>query len=444
MDTFASINIAIEFVAVLLALSTLIGTFALSKKKTKEKLPLASIILLLGLSALANALYFLFMGREGEDVKTLNFILKFVRIGVGFWLVAGINDFILSLFGEPKSWYKIYKIGVYSLMGFMTILLVINVFTHFIYYVDDKNVYQRSDAFFLIHLVEGLVWTADAVLFFLNRKTLSKQVKRTFYISLFFLVVTTALQFVFSQIAFYDIMIVMNIVFLMFGEQVQMREQLAERDKQLLRQQEEMMTLRQNTLIKQIQPHFIYNSLFSIRNIDGNPEETRRAITEFANYIRGNLAALDGKEMIPFETEIEYVKDYVSLQQRRFPGKIDVKYDVTDADFSVPPLTVQILVENAIKHGISVRYESGKISVSSRREGDFHVITVEDDGVGFDTEKLKNTDRVGLRAVTTRLEYFVRGTISVQSEPGKGTLVTIRIPVSSQKNAKPAEKESKQ
>ena len=91
---------------------------------------------------------------------------------------------------------------------------------------------------------------------------------------------------------------------------------------------------------------------------------------------------------------------------------------------------MQILVENAIKHGILVRYEPGVITVKSHREKKYHVITVTDNGVGFDTKKLENTDRVGIRAVKNRLEYFLGGTISFESEIGKGTVVTIRIPCS--------------
>lgn len=189
-----------------------------------------------------------------------------------------------------------------------------------------------------------------------------------------------------------------------------------------------MEDYRNRVILSQIQPHFIYNTLFSIQAIEGNPEETRQAINEFSNYIRGNLAALDGKELIPFTEEIAYVKDYVCLQKRRFTDKFDVVYEISDEDFFVPPLTVQILVENAIKHGILVRKEFGTIVVRSYRNGKNHMIVVEDDGVGFDTEILKESKRVGLKAVKNRLEYQLDGTLDIESEPGKGTKVTIKIP----------------
>ena len=226
MDAFTAINVAIEFIAAILVFATIVGTIALSKKGNKEMIRFVVLMVLLGLSALVNGLYFVFKGREGDSVKILVFLFKTIKIGVGFWLVAGVNSFIISLFGAPKSKYKIYKIIVYAVMGAMTLLLVVNIFTHFMYDVDENNVYRRNTAFFIIYLVEGLVWAADAILFFLNRKSLSNLVKRTFCISLFFLVVTTILRFVFPQIAFYDIMIAMSIVFLLFSEQIQIQEQL--------------------------------------------------------------------------------------------------------------------------------------------------------------------------------------------------------------------------
>ena len=191
---------------------------------------------------------------------------------------------------------------------------------------------------------------------------------------------------------------------------------------------------------KQIQPHFIYNTLFAIRSIEGNPKETVQAINEFSAYLRANFTALEGDTVIPFEKEMETVKDYVALQKLRFVDRFSVKYDIQDSEFSLPPLTVQILVENAIKHGISTTYKQGTIAVSSYKEKGEHVIKVEDDGVGFDVKTLKESKGVGLRAVKNRLEYFLNATLEIKSEKGKGTVVTVRIPeaaeISTQKKGK--------
>ena len=422
MDSFTAINIAIEFVAALLVFATIIGTISLSKKDKKEMMRFVVLMLLLGLSALVNGLYFVFKGKEGESIRTLVFLFKTIKIAAGFWLVAGVNSFIISLFGEPKTKYRIYKIVVYAVMGVMTLLLVVNIFTHFMYDVDENNVYRRNVAFFIIYLAEGLVWAADAALFFLNRKTLSRLVKRTFYISLFFLIVTTILQFVFPQIAFYDIMIALSIVFLLFGEQIQMREELAERDEQLMNQKVKLLQ-------RQVSPHFIYNALTAIQALPGNPEETKKAIGDFAKYLRESLSTIDQNTLIPFKKELENVQIYFRLEKIRFGKTLQVEYDIGETEFELPAMSVQILAENAVKHGVSVKRDGGTVRISTKREGDDIVVTVEDDGVGFDVNAQMDSTHIGIQNVRNRVETLVGGNLLISSEPGRGTIASIRFPL---------------
>ena len=423
MDAFTAINIAIEFVAALLVFATIIGTIALSKKEKKEMISFVILMLLLGISALVNGLYFVFKGREGESIKMLVFLFKSIKIAAGFWLVAGVNSVILNLFGEPKEKYKMCKTVVYAVMGAMTLLLIVNVFAPFMYDVDENNVYRRNVAFFIIYLVEGLVWTTDAILFYLNRKALSKLVKRTFCISLFFLVVTTILQFVFPQIAFYDIMIALSIVFLLFGEQIQVREQLAERDEQLSQQKVKLLQ-------RQVSPHFIYNSLTAIQALPGNPEETKKAIGDFAKYLRTSLINInDNTTLIPFKKELENVQIYFRLEKLRFGKSLRVEYDIEETEFSVPAMCVQILAENAVKHGVSVRRDGGTVRISAKREGDDVIISVEDDGVGFDAKKQMDSTHIGIDNVRDRVSTLVGGRLFISSTIGKGTVATIRVPL---------------
>lgn len=423
MDAFNAINIAIEFVAALLVFATIIGVIALSQKVKKDKILFVLLMFLVGLSALANGLYFVFKGRGGESVKTLVYLFKTIKIDAGFWLVAGVNAFIIDLFCNPKRGYKIYKIVIYAVMGAMTVLLLVNIPTRFMYEVSEDNVYQRNTAFFIIYLVEGLVWAVDAVLFFLNRKALSGLVKRTFYISLFFLIVTTVLQFVFPQIAFYDIMIAMSIVFLLFSEQIQMREQLAARDEQLLNQKVKLLQ-------RQVSPHFIYNALTAIQALPGNPEETKKAIGDFAKYLRESLSTIDQNTLIPFKKELENVQIYFRLEKIRFGKTLQVEYDIKETEFELPAMCVQILAENAVKHGVSVRREGGTVRITTKREGDDIVITVEDDGVGFDVTKQMDASHIGIDNVRSRVKTLVGGELFIESEIDKGTVATIRFPLS--------------
>ena len=184
------------------------------------------------------------------------------------------------------------------------------------------------------------------------------------------------------------------------------------------------------TMLSQMQPHFIYNSLSAIAEIEGVPEKAQAAIVDFSKYLRENLDAMTSSDLISLGKELEHVKKYVSLEILRFgEDKINVVFDIQNAEVMLPPLTVQVLVENAIKHGITQKYEGGTVRVISTKENGFYVISVEDDGIGFDPQEVKGEKHVGLANVRKRLEYLVNGKLLVDSMIGEGTIATIMIPV---------------
>ena len=135
-----------------------------------------------------------------------------------------------------------------------------------------------------------------------------------------------------------------------------------------------------------------------------------------------------------FEKELAHIKKYIGLEQLRFGDKVKVDFNINYSDFYLPSLTVQMLVENAIKHGITKKYGGGTLSVSTEKIKNNVVITVKDDGVGFDIEKKVDKKRIGISSIKNRLTYFVGGTLTVESKIGCGTTATVVIPVKSKIN----------
>ena len=189
-------------------------------------------------------------------------------------------------------------------------------------------------------------------------------------------------------------------------------------------------------MLSQIQPHFIYNSLNAIQAIEGVPPKAQNAIIDFSKFLRDNLDTLTGSDVVSFDKEIEHIKKYVSLEILRFGEKINVVYDIKCKDFMLPVLTLQMLVENAIKHGITKKYEGGTVNIISEQTDDNYVITVKDDGVGFDVNKELDGNHIGIKSVKNRLSQFVDGSLSIESQMGKGTTATITIPKTNQKQIK--------
>ena len=192
-------------------------------------------------------------------------------------------------------------------------------------------------------------------------------------------------------------------------------------------------------MVSQIQPHFLYNTLSTIQALCiTNPEKAADITQQFGVYLRQNIDSLDKEDLIPFEKEMEHTKIYAEIEQVRFPS-ISIHYDLKDRDFSLPALSVQPLVENAIRHGVRIRKE-GIINIKSYKEEGFHIVEIEDNGKGFvpDFDKPLKPDEtgrshIGLRNVKERIENICHGTFEVDSVPDVGTKIIMRIPVKEEK-----------
>jgi len=182
-------------------------------------------------------------------------------------------------------------------------------------------------------------------------------------------------------------------------------------------------------MMTQIQPHFLYNTLATIRSLClRSPETAAQTIDRFSRYLRQNLDTLNQSELIPFSQELEHVRIYTEIEMLMFPY-IHFNYDIGDDCFMLPPLTVQPLVENAIRHGVRAR-EVGQIDITARRSESGHTIVIADNGLGFDPAAIDAAagKHIGIRNVRERLEKQCGGTLVVESRPGAGTTVTIFIP----------------
>lgn len=184
-----------------------------------------------------------------------------------------------------------------------------------------------------------------------------------------------------------------------------------------------------STMMSQIRPHFVYNTLGSIEQLcELDPPKAGELVHNFAKYLRGNFGELDNPKPILMSQEMEHVHHYISIEKVRFPD-MSFSFEMQSEDFSLPALTIQPLVENAIKHGLMKLQKGGSIRVISyETDTDYH-ICVEDDGVGFDTSKLLDEKKhIGIRNIRDRLQVMVGGRLEIESTQGVGTKVLITIP----------------
>lgn len=201
----------------------------------------------------------------------------------------------------------------------------------------------------------------------------------------------------------------------------------AERQAMELKLQESQISI----MLSQIQPHFLYNTLNSIYQLcETNPMRARSMVNFFAEYLRNNLSSLEEPGLISFKTELEHINTYLEIEKIRFEDTLEIEYDIKCEDFSLPVLTVQPIVENAVKHGTSKKRGGGKVVISTEEEAEYYIVKVSDTGVGFDPTIHKDDGKrhVGIENVRQRLSNMCKGTLTVESEIGSGTVATIRIP----------------
>lgn len=195
--------------------------------------------------------------------------------------------------------------------------------------------------------------------------------------------------------------------------------------------EKELSELNMTLMLSQIQPHFMYNALNTIKYLTKkDPLKAESAIVKFSGYLRANMDSLTQKEPIPFVKELEHVKNYAEIEKLRFGDRLNIEYEIDAENFTIPPLTVQPIVENAIKHGVNQKAEGGTVKIRTYETGSYNVICVEDDGVGYDVNEEKNDGRshVGVTNIKKRLEVMLDAYIEIESKIGEGTTVTVKIP----------------
>ena len=191
----------------------------------------------------------------------------------------------------------------------------------------------------------------------------------------------------------------------------------------------ELKDSRISIMLSQIQPHFIYNTLGTIERMClKDPQKANELVRNFSLYLRGNFSELDSVTPIRFTEELKHIEYYVHIEKVRFPD-MSIEYEVETTEFVLPALSVQPLVENAIKHGLMRLETGGTVVIRSYETPTHFCVEVKDDGVGFDTSlPIDEKKHVGLRNIRGRLKAMVDGDLILESKPGAGTKAVIMIP----------------
>ena len=349
-----------------------------------------------------------------------NQIALFLESLTSSMMLPLLTVYLLRLSGE--NWRKSPLMAVVA--GLWTVyfaLLVITQFTTWIYYITPDNVYHRGPLYPVLLAPLAAIMAADLAGLLRQRKSLTRREFIAFMLYLLFPMAATLLQMWFFglYLIVFGTSISAICLFLVLLEDEKERHD---------RQQLENARQRANILVLQMRPHFIYNTMMSIYYLcQQDVAKAQQVIRDFTIYLRKNFTAITREDTVPFSEELEHTRAYLAVEQVRFEGRLFVEMDTPHTAFRLPPLTLQPIVENGIKHGMSPEPDRMYITVRTRRVEGGSVITVEDTGPGY--APVDGVEpHIALENLRQRLAMTCGGSLLISSLPSGGTAVTVRVP----------------
>lgn len=330
--------------------------------------------------------------------------------------------FLLHCCGENLKNSSLFKCAT-ALCGVYLIMVVVTQFTDVFYYVTSDNRYFRGPLYApsLIPLI--LVMILNIVGVFRRRKKLSKKYYWAFIVYLLPMTATIIVHMFVSV----EILVVFGTALLAL---IMFALILSDNMEQYARQQREIADQRANITVLQMRPHFIYNAMMSIYYLcDQDPDKAKQVTLDFTKYLRKNFAAIASEKTIAFSDEFEHTRAYLAVEQALFEDSLFVNFDTPYVMFRLPTLTLQPIVENAVKHGMKSSNNPIHISIVTRKTDTSVEIVVEDDGPGFDPTD-DNEPHIALDNIRQRLEMMCGGKLEIASREGGGTSVKVTIPMS--------------
>ena len=359
--------------------------------------------------------YYAHIYRHAALIKPLIFIESITSA----LMMPLLSVYMLKLSGE--NWRKSPLFAaVMTLLTAYFALLIYTQFSSAIYTVSD-GVYSRGPLYPLLLVPPAAILVLNLFGLSRRRNRFSKRQQQALLVYM-----AAPLASIVIQMFSYGVLLVS--LGTLVGAYVMFIFILTEQTDIAVRQARENAEKEFGLKVLQMRPHFIYNAMTSIYYlVDTDPEAAKGAIRDFSQYLHRNFSAVVKTENVPFEEELAHTRAYLAIEKTRFGERLDVRYDTPETAFSLPPLTVEPIVENAVKHGMDPDLDALHILIRTRTSETGSEITVVNDGMAFNPPE-PDSDGIGLKSVSERLSRMCGGTLRVTPLPSGGASVTLRIP----------------
>ena len=335
-------------------------------------------------------------------------------------LIPAITLYLLHCAGKSWKCNPLFALIV-TLWTAYFVLLVFTQFTTWIYYYTPDNAYHRGAWYPVLLIPPALMMAADMIGLYKYRGALTHRQRIAFLVYF-----VAPLVCMLIQMFFYGLLLII------FGTSVAVLFMfvflVTDQVEKSFRQQQEIAHQRSSIMVLQMRPHFIYNTMMSIYYLcKQDPDLAQRVTLDFTTYLRKNFTAIASTELIPFAEELEHTRAYLAVEQTQFNDSLFIDYDTPHIDFRVPPLTLQPIVENAVKHGMDP--DSGPLHIAIRTRGtdSGSEIIVENSGADFEPAD-DSEPHIALKNIQQRLEMMCGGRMTITPREGGGTAVKVTIP----------------
>lgn len=333
------------------------------------------------------------------------------------------TGYLLHFCGEDLRKSTLFRFAI-GLWGIYFILLGLAQCTTFLYYVTPDNDFIRGSW-------HPLLVAPIAAIMLLNLAGVIRRRKRLpdkYYVAFLIHLLPMTVAALIHAVIFVPLLVVFGLGFSMLS---MFGVILCDQIEQYMRQQREIAHQRASIMVLQMRPHFIFNTMMSIYYLCAQDSQKAQQVTlDFTSYLRKNFSAIASENTIPFANELEHTRAYLAVEQVQFEDSLFVEYDTPHIRFRVPPLTLQPIVENAVKHGMDPDSAPLCICIRTRETDAGHEITVEDNGPGFAQANMDESEpHIALANIQQRLEIMCGGTLTVMPREGGGTVVKITLPV---------------
>ena len=331
-----------------------------------------------------------------------------------------LTIYLLRNCGEKLRESKLFRfVFVLWIMSFT--MLQTTLFTNLFYYITDDNKFVRGDLYTLMCAPSVLTIVVTLRGLILRRNKFNRRHFFSFLACLLPLTIVSVLHIYISVFPLLGVCLTLTILLMFMINLLNLIEYY-------MRQQAEISRQRANIAILQMRPHFIYNTMTGIYYLcDQDPEKAKQVTLDFTTYLRKNFTAIASEDTIPFSEELEHTRAYLAVEMAQFEDILSVDYDTPHTHFRLPSLTLQPIVENAVKYGCDPDSDSLHIVIRTRSTDSGSEITVEDNGPGY-VDVDDNKPHIALANIKERLEMMCGGTMSISKRERGGTVVKIIIP----------------